>query len=92
MQEKVLITIKEIPHSLYDDLSERLISFLLVDPNSNTISIDTLNKITHLMQLDQLATEKGIRVLTEAAISLDVESTCNIYNELGLQDIIKIKN
>lgn len=87
-----LITIKDIPISSYKDLSERLIALLLVDPKSNTLSIDLLNKITNLLQLDQLATKTGIRLLAEAAITLDVESTYKIFNELGIQGIIKIED
>jgi len=79
---------RNIPTSLWDVASEKLIDVVLNSPNASKMPSDLAKTILYYWQRDQLATEVGLHRLLEASILLEPEKTVNLMEEFGLSEIV----
>jgi len=79
--------VESIPSSLHGDLSKKLVSVVLGTQDKDAIPTELAKKIIYLWRQDQLATPTGLMALLEAAAMVDVEVSCSILDELGLQEV-----
>ena len=79
--------VESIPSSLHGDLSKKLVGVVLGTQDKDAIPTELAKKIIYLWRQDQLATPTGLMALLEAAAMIDVEVSCSILDELGLQEV-----
>ena len=79
---------QNIPESLWNEASEKLIDVVLNSPNAGKMPSDLAKTILYYWQRDQLATEVGLQRLLEASMILDPEKTISLMEELGLPEIV----
>jgi len=73
----------EIPKSLYEPLSKKLVAVVLDAKVHDSIPSDMAKRIIYLWRQDALATETGITTLMEAATLVNPEGTYTILSEIG---------
>ncbi len=81
--------LKDIPVSLYGELSAKLSSILLGASNKDALPIDLVKRIIFLWRQDQLNSKAGVEALLRAAEMLSPEEVSKLLNELGLQRVAK---
>ncbi len=79
---------RNIPASLWNEASEKLIDAVLNSQNASKMPSDLAKTILYYWQRDQLATEVGLQRLLEASMLLDPEKTISVMEELGLSEIV----
>jgi len=79
---------RNIPASLWNEASEKLIDIVLNSPNASKMPSDLAKTILYYWQRDQLATEVGLQRLLEASALLEPEKTISLMEELGLSEIV----
>lgn len=79
--------VESIPSSLHGDLSKKLVGVVLGTQDKDAIPTELAKKIIYLWRQDQLATPTGLMALLESAAMIDVEVSCSILDELGLQEV-----
>ncbi|TET65213.1 hypothetical protein E3J49_02265 [Candidatus Bathyarchaeota archaeon] len=79
---------RNIPASLWDEASEKLIDITLGSRNASKMPSDLAKTILYYWQRDQLATEVGLHRLLEASMILEPEKTVSLMKELGLSEIV----
>ncbi len=79
---------RNIPASLWNEASEKLVDIVLNSPNASKMPSDLAKTILYYWQRDQLATEVGLQRLLEAAMILEPEKTVSLMEELGLPEIV----
>jgi len=79
---------RNIPASLWNEASEKLIDIVLNSPNASKMPSDLAKTILYYWQRDQLATEIGLHRLLEASMILEPEKTMSLMGELGLSEIV----
>ena len=79
---------RNIPASLWNDASEKLIDVVLNSANASKMPSDLAKTILYYWQRDQLATEIGLHRLLEASMILEPEKTMSLMGELGLSEIV----
>jgi len=79
---------RNIPTSLWDVASEKLIDIILNSPNAGKMPSDLAKTILYYWQRDQLATEVGLQRLLEASTLLEPQKTVSLMEELGLSEIV----
>lgn len=79
---------RNIPASLWNEASEKLIDAVLNSQNASKMPSDLAKTILYYWQRDQLATEVGLQRLLEASMLLDPEKTVSVMEELGLSEIV----
>jgi len=79
---------RNIPESLWNDASEKLIDVVLNSANASKMPSDLAKTILYYWQRDQLATEIGLHRLLEASMILEPEKTMSLMGELGLSEIV----
>jgi len=79
---------RNIPASLWNVASEKLIDMILNSPNAGKMPSDLAKTILYYWQRDQLATEVGLQRLLEASMILEPEKAINLMEELGLSEIV----
>jgi hypothetical protein len=79
---------RNIPASLWNVASEKLIDIVLNSPNASKMPSDLAKTILYYWQRDQLATEVGLQRVLEASMILEPEKTVNLMEELGLSKIV----
>lgn len=79
--------VKEIPKSLWEITSEKLIDLILNSPNADKMPSDLAKTILYYWQRDQLKTEVGLERLLEASLIVDPEATTKIMEDLGLREL-----
>jgi hypothetical protein len=79
---------RNIPASLWNLASEKLIDIVLNSPNASKMPSDLAKTILYYWQRDQLATEVGLQRVLEASMILEPEKTVNLMEELGLSKIV----
>jgi len=85
--------VEDIPHSLYDGLSKRLVEIVLETGDRNAVPAELAKKIIYLWRQDQLTSKTGIATMLEAAMLVDAEATGQILGEFGLQEVaVALKN
>lgn len=80
--------VKDIPNSLYDDLSKRLVGIVLETRDRDAVPAELAKKIIYLWRQDQLTSKTGIATMLEAAMVVDAEATVKILGEFGLQEVV----
>ena len=76
--------VPDIPQSLWNDVSEKLIDIILKSKNAKKMPSHLAKTILHVWQKDQIGTEIGLQWLLEAAILLESEKTTDLMKEIGL--------
>jgi len=79
---------RNIPASLWNVASEKLINITLNSPNASKMPSDLAKTILYYWQRDQLATEVGLHRLLEASLILEPDKTISLMEELGLSEIV----
>jgi len=79
---------RNIPASLWNVASEKLIDMILNSPNAGKMPSDLAKTILYYWQRDQLATEVGLQRLLEASMILEPEKAISLMEELGLSEIV----
>jgi len=79
---------RNIPASLWNETSEKLIDVVLNSANASKMPSDLAKTILYYWQRDQLATEIGLHRLLEASMILEPEKTMSLMGELGLSEIV----
>lgn len=79
---------RNIPASLWNVASEKLIDMILNSPNASKMPSDLAKTILYYWQRDQLATEVGLHRLLVASMVLEPEKTISLMEELGLPEIV----
>ena len=78
---------ENIPASLWNEASEKLIDVVLNSPNASKMPSGLAKTILYYWQRDQLATEVGLQRLLEASMLLEPEKTTSAMEELGLLEV-----
>ena len=78
---------RNIPASLRNVASEKLIDIILKSSNGSKMPSDLAKIILFYWQRNQLVTEVGLQRLLEASIILEPEKAVSLMEELGLQEI-----
>jgi len=76
--------VETIPVPKQEQLSDRLIDFLLSSKNDDKMPSQLANTILHHWQNDILISESGLTALLEAAVLLEPDKTIGAFTELGL--------
>jgi len=76
-----------ISPSKYEELSDKLVDFLLTSKNDEKMPSQLANSILHFWQQDVLESESGLTALLEAAVLLEPEKTINALNELQMANV-----
>ena len=85
--------LEDIPTSLLDDLSKKLVAIVLESKDKNAVPPELAKKIIYLWRQDQLASTTGIEALLNGSIKIDPEATYKLLIELGLQELtITLRN
>jgi len=79
---------RNIPASLWNEASEKLVDIVLNSPNASKMPSDLAKTILYYWQRDQLVTEVGLHRLLEASMILEPEKTISLMEELGLPEIV----
>ena len=79
--------LEDIPSSLLDDLSKKLVAIVLESKDKNAVPPELAKKIIYLWRQDQLASTTGIEALLNGSITIDPEATYKLLIELGLQEL-----
>ena len=79
---------RNIPASLWNVASEKLIDIVLNSSNASKMPSDLAKTILYYWQRDQLATEVGLHRVLEASMILEPEKTVDLMEELGLSKIV----
>jgi len=79
--------VEGIPASLHKNISKKLVAIVLGTRDKDAIPTELAKKIIYLWRQDQLATKTGIAAMLEASVLVDVESTYQILDEMGLQEL-----
>jgi len=79
--------VEEIPTSLRDNLSKKLIDIILDASAKDAVPAEMAKRIIYLWRQDQLSTPAGLKALVEAALMVSPEGTYAAFNELGLQKV-----
>jgi len=79
---------RNIPASLWNEASEKLVDIVLNSQNASKMPSDLAKTILYYWQRNQLATEGGLQHLLEASMSLEPEKTVNLMEELGLPQVV----
>ena len=79
---------RNIPASLWNEASEKLIDIVLNSPNASKMPSDLAKTILYYWQRDQLVTEVGLHRLLEASMTLEPEKAVSLMEELGLPEIV----
>jgi hypothetical protein len=66
--------VSEIPLSLRDVLSKRLVEIILGTSERDAVPVELAKRIIYLWRQDQLESEAGIRTLLQAAMMVDSEA------------------
>lgn len=83
---------RNIPSSLRNTVSEKLIDIILKSPNASKMPSHLAKAILLYWQRDELATETGLQHLLEASAILEPEKAISSIEELGLSEIaVKLK-
>jgi len=83
----------DIPTSLLDDLSKKLVAIVLESKDKNAVPPELAKKIIYLWRQDQLASTTGIEALLNGSIRIDPDATYKLLDELGLQELtITLRN
>jgi hypothetical protein len=81
---------KEIPVSLYKELSARLSSIILRARDKDALPVDLVKTIIFLWRQDQLESSAGVEALLKAAEIVAPEETSRLLSELGIERVEKI--
>lgn len=85
--------LEDIPTSLLDDLSKKLVAIVLESKDKNAVPPELAKKIIYLWRQDQLASTTGIEALLNGSIRIDPDATYKLLDELGLQELtITLRN
>jgi hypothetical protein len=76
-----------IPPAKYEELSDKLVDFLLTSKNDEKMPSQLANAILHHWQQDVLESESGLATLLEAALLLEPEKTLSAFNELQMESV-----
>jgi len=76
-----------IPVPKWDELSDKLVDFILTSKNEEKMPNQLANSILHHWKYDILLTESGLIALLEAALLLEPEKTINAFNELQMANV-----
>lgn len=79
--------VEGIPASLHKNISKKLVAIVLGTRDKDAIPTELAKKIIYLWRQDQLATKTGIVAMLEASVLVDAESTYQILDEMGLQEL-----
>jgi len=79
--------VEGIPASLHKNISKKLVAIVLGTRDKDSIPTELAKKIIYLWRQDQLATKTGIAAMLEASVLVDAESTYQILDEMGLQEL-----
>jgi len=79
--------VEGIPASLHKNISKKLVAIVLGTRDKDAIPTELAKKIIYLWRQDQLATKTGIAAMLEASVLVDAESTYQILDEMGLQEL-----
>lgn len=79
---------RNIPKSLWNVASEKLVDITLNSTNASKMPSDIAKRILYYWQRDQLATEVGLHLLLEASMILEPEKTIDLMEEFGLSEIV----
>ena len=79
---------RNIPASLWNVASEKLIDLVLNSPNAGKMPSDLAKTILYYWQRDQLATEVGLQRVLEASMILEPDKTITLMEELGLPTLV----
>lgn len=81
--------VSEIPESILEEASEKLVDFVLNSKNAKKIPSGLAKTILYYWQRDQLKTSTGVERLLEAALVVEPETTLAfLQEELGIQEEI----
>lgn len=78
---------KEVPVSLYGELSSRLSSIVLSAKDKDALPVDLVKTIIFLWRQDQLQSKAGVEALLKAAEIVSPEETSRVLSELGLKKV-----
>ncbi|MEM2937243.1 MAG: hypothetical protein QXJ63_01695 [Candidatus Bathyarchaeia archaeon] len=80
--------VRNIPHSMRNAVSEKLIDIILKSPNASKMPSSLAKAILLHWQRDELATEVGLQHLIEASAIMEPEKVASSMEELGLSEIV----
>jgi hypothetical protein len=78
---------EDVPTSLLDDLSKKLVTIVLESRDKNAVPTELAKKIIYLWRQDQLASKTGIEALLSGSLKVDAEATYRLLDELGLYEL-----
>lgn len=76
---------KEVPVSLYGELSSRLSSIVLSAKDKDALPVGLVKTVIFLWRQDQLQSKAGVEALLKAAEIVNPEETSRLLSELGLK-------
>ena len=91
MTQKVdlMAVIGKIPSELLNDLSIGLMDLLLVSKGGEKIPSPLIKEMLNLWRKDELGTAHGLKLLLEAALSVDPEKAGEFFTSKGLTELAK---
>ncbi len=79
--------IELIPVAKWEELSDKLVNFILTSKNDEKMPSQLANTILHYWQQDVLKGESGLTALLEAAVLLEPEKTITVFSELQMANV-----
>ena len=88
-QVDLMEIIRKIPSEIQSDLSIGLMDLLLVSKGGEKIPSPLIKELLNLWRKQELGTTHGLKLLLEAALSVDPEKAGEFFTSKGLMELAK---